>query len=195
MLTCALGLVWEISQGFQWTGQAGKQVLVVNLHSIPAVIFSTNQPVRHLFHPLWSSGLDFLGRCSLTIGMAPVKSKKEMKFEKEIKYSNSKSLSCCIWMKWHRGRQYYKYALILRSNFYSSVWWIKGNIFFKPHEYFEVIQRKIYSFDFSHGSCLSLWWTSHAKCWTLRRDFIYRGSDILCIPRCKMAWWNASSCM
>lgn len=53
MVTCALGLVWEISQGFQWTGQAGKQILGVSLYfSVPAGIFSTNQPVRHLFHPL-----------------------------------------------------------------------------------------------------------------------------------------------
>ncbi|KAF2975827.1 hypothetical protein EK904_008884 [Melospiza melodia maxima] len=94
VLTCALGLVLEISQGFQWTGQAGKQILLVNLYFfVPAGIFSTNQPVRHLFHLLSSSGLGFLGRCSLAIGMAPVKSKKEMKFKKEMKYSSSKSLS------------------------------------------------------------------------------------------------------
>lgn len=94
VLTCALGLVGEISQGFQWTGQAGKQILMMSLYfSVPAGIFSAGQPVRHLFHPLSSSGLGFLGRCSLTIGMAPVKSKKEMEFKKEMKYSSSKSVT------------------------------------------------------------------------------------------------------
>lgn len=53
VLTCALGLVWEISPEFQWTGQAGKQIFVVSLYfSVPAGIFSTNQPVGHLFHQL-----------------------------------------------------------------------------------------------------------------------------------------------
>lgn len=46
VLTCALGLVGEISQGFQWTGQAGKQILMVSLYfSVPAGIFSAGQPV------------------------------------------------------------------------------------------------------------------------------------------------------
>lgn len=53
VLTCALGLVQEIPQRFQWTGQAGKEILVVSQYfSVPAGIFSTNQPVRHLSHPL-----------------------------------------------------------------------------------------------------------------------------------------------
>lgn len=197
VLTCALGLIREVSQGgFQWTGQAGKQIFVVSLYfCVPAGIFSTNQPVRHLSHPLWSSGLGFLGRCSLTIGMTSVKSKKEVKFKKEMKYSNSKSLSWCIWMKWHRGRHYYKCSLTLRSNFYSSVQRSKTEYFFKTPQIPWNVKKEDLLLQLSHGSCLSLWWTSHAKCWTLIRDFIYRGSDILCIPHCKTAWLNASSCM
>lgn len=74
--------------------------------------------------------------------------------------------------------------------------WVKQNTFFlkNPQIPWNDTKRDLL-LQLSHGNCLSLWWTSHAKCWTLTRDFIYRGSDLLCIPRCKMAWLNASSCM